>query len=145
VIGVNSQIATAAGGGEGNVGIAFAVPSNTVKEVLPDLENGTAPKHAYLGLQTTQTQSGTGAQIAEATAGGPSARAGLEAGDVVTKVDGQAITSPDDVAQSISDKKPGDQVDVTVRRGGDEQTVKVTLGQRPEQVPSTTQQEPQVP
>jgi putative serine protease PepD len=145
VIGVNSQIATAAGGGEGNVGIAFAVPSNTVKEVLPDLENGTAPKHAYLGLQTTQTQSGTGAQIAEATAGGPSARAGLEAGDVVTTVDGQAITSPDDVAQSISDKKPGDQVEVTVRRGGDEQTVKVTLGQRPEQVPSTTQQEPQVP
>ena len=145
VIGVNSQIATAASGGDGNVGIAFAVPSNTVTEVLPDLENGTAPKHAYLGLQTTTPQSGTGAQIAEATAGGPSARAGLEAGDVVTKVNGADIGGPDDVAQAISDKKPGDQVEVTVRRNGSEDTVKVTLGQRPEQVPSTTQQEPQTP
>ena len=76
VIGVNSQIATAAGGGEGNVGIAFAIPVNTVKQVLPDLESGTAPKHAYLGLQTTQAQSGQGAQIADATAGGPAAARG---------------------------------------------------------------------
>jgi putative serine protease PepD len=145
VIGVNSQIATAAGGGEGNVGIAFAVPSNTVKEVLPDLENGTAPQHAYLGLQTTQAQTGSGAQIAEATAGGPAERAGLQSGDVVTKVGDTEVSSPDDVAQAIADNKPGDKVDVTVRRGGDERTVEVTLGQRPEQVPSTTQQEPQVP
>jgi putative serine protease PepD len=140
VIGVNSQIATAAGGGSGgssgNVGIAFAVPSNTVTEVLPDLENGTAPKHAYLGLQTSQAQTGSGAQIAEATAGGPAERAGLRSGDVVTKVGDTDVTSPDDVAQAIADNKPGDEVDVTVRRGGDEQTVKVTLGQRPEQVPS---------
>ena len=136
VIGVNSQIATAAGGGEGNVGIAFAIPANTVKQVLPDLESGTAPKHAYLGLQTTQAQSGDGAQIAEATAGGPAQRAGLQTGDVVTKVDGSAIASPDDVAQAISDNKPGDRVEVTVRRNGSDQTVKVTLGQRPEQVPT---------
>jgi len=144
VIGVNSQIATAAGGGDGNVGIAFAVPSDTVKEVLPDLESGTAPKHAYLGLQTTQAQTGSGAQIAEATPGGPAERAGLEAGDVVTKVGDTEVSSPDDVAQAITDNKPGDKVEVTVRRGGDERTVGVTLGQRPEQVPST-QQEPQVP
>jgi putative serine protease PepD len=140
VIGVNSQIATAAGssgsGGEGNIGISFSIPSNTVTEVLPDLENGTAPKHAYLGLQTTQAQSGDGAQIADATAGGPAARAGLQTGDVVTQVDGTTIASPDDVAQSIADTKPGDQVEVTVRRNGSDQTVKVTLGQRPEQVPS---------
>ena len=53
VIGVNSQIATAAGGGEGNIGISFAIPANTVKQVLPSLESGSAPKHAYLGLTTT--------------------------------------------------------------------------------------------
>jgi putative serine protease PepD len=143
VIGVNSQIATAAGGGEGNVGIAFAIPANTVKKVLPDLENGTAPKHAYLGLQTQLAQNGTGAQIAETTSGGPSEKAGLQAGDIVKKVDGQTITSPDDVAQSISDKAPGDKVTVTVDRNGHEKSVDVTLGQRPESVPSQSQQQGQ--
>jgi putative serine protease PepD len=145
VIGVNSQIATAAGGGEGNIGISFAIPANTVKQVLPDLESGTAPKHAYLGLQTTTAQNGSGAQIAEATPGGPSDRAGLQAGDIVKKVDGKTITSPDDVAQSIADKSPGDKVTVTVERNGREQTVDVTLGQRPESVPSQSQPQLQVP
>jgi putative serine protease PepD len=139
VIGVNSQIATAAGGGEGNVGIAFAIPSNTVKQVLPELESGTEVKHAYLGLQTTTPQSGSGAVIAEATPNGPADRAGLRAGDVVTKVGDKSISSPDDVAQAIAGNKPGDKVDVTVERNGSEHTVSVTLGQRPEQVPSQTQ------
>jgi putative serine protease PepD len=135
VIGVNSQIATAAGGGEGNVGIAFAIPSNTVKQVLPDLESGTAPQHAYLGLSTSESTNGDGAQIQETTAGGPSARAGLQPGDVVTKVDGDDVHGPDDVAQAIEDNKPGDKVDVTVTRGGSEHSIEVTLGQRPDQVP----------
>jgi putative serine protease PepD len=140
VIGVNSQIATAAGGGEGNVGIAFAIPANTVKQVLPDLESGTAPQHAYLGLQTTSVPNGgNGAQIAETTAGGPSERAGLHAGDVVTKVDDATVSTPDDVARAIADNKPGDKVKVTVQRNGHDQTVEVTLGQRPEQVPSQVQ------
>jgi len=134
VIGVNSQIATA-GGGEGNVGIAFAIPVNTVKEVLPQLESGTAPQHAYLGLQTSDTANGDGAQIAAATPGGPSARAGLQAGDVVTKVDGDDVHGADDVAAAIEDNKPGDKVEVTVKRGGSEQTIDVTLGQRPDQLP----------
>jgi putative serine protease PepD len=136
VIGVNSQIATAAGGGEGNVGIAFAIPANTVKEVLPALESGTTVKHAYLGLQTTQSPSGSGARIDDATPGGPAERAGLQAGDVVTKVDGKTITSPDDVAAAIADDAPGDKVEVEVQRGGSKQSIEVTLGQRPEQVPS---------
>jgi putative serine protease PepD len=136
VIGVNSQIATA-GGGEGNVGIAFAIPVNTVKEVLPALESGNAPQHAYLGLQTSDTANGDGAQIGEATPGGPSARAGLQAGDVVTKVDGDEVHGANDVAAAIEDNKPGDKVEVTVRRGGSEQTIEVTLGQRPDQVQQT--------
>src|SRR5215217_7153181 len=129
VIGVNSQIATA-GGGEGNVGIAFAIPANIVKQVLPALESGTAPEHAYLGLQTSDTANGDGAQIAAATPGGPSARAGLQAGDIVTKVDGDDVHGADDVAAAIEDNKPGDKVEVTVKRGGSEQTIDVTLGQR---------------
>ena len=134
VIGVNSQIATA-GGGEGSVGIGFAIPANTVKEVLPALESGSAPEHAYLGLQTTEAPNGDGAQIAETTTGGPSAKAGLQAGDVVTQVDGDAVHTPDDVAAAIEDDKPGDKVEVTVSRNGSEHEIEVTLGQRPDQLP----------
>ncbi|MFL5899928.1 MAG: S1C family serine protease [Solirubrobacterales bacterium] len=141
VIGVNSQIATAAGGGDGNVGIAFAIPANTVKQVLPALESGTQVKHAYLGLQTTAPRGGgSGAEIAQTTPSGPGDRAGLQPGDIVVKVGGTAISSPDDVANAIADDKPGDKVDVTVERNGSRHTVTVTLGQRPEQVPSQIQQ-----
>ena len=133
VIGVNSQIATA-GGSQGSVGIGFAVPSSIVKEVLPQLERGVAPEHAYLGLTTTEAPGG-GAQVAGTTSGGPAEQAGLIQGDVVTNVGGKQVQTPDDVAQAIADRKPGDRVDVTVRRGGSDQTVQVTLGQRPETVP----------
>jgi putative serine protease PepD len=133
VIGVNSQIATA-GGGNGSVGIGFAVPSNTIREVLPQLEQGAAPQHAYLGLSTSQDPNG-GAQVGDATPGGPAARAGIQPGDVVTEVDGDAVKNPEDVAQAIEDNKPGDRVEVRVERGGSEHTIEVTLGQRPEQLP----------
>jgi putative serine protease PepD len=133
VIGVNSQIATA-GGGNGSVGIGFAVPSNTVRDVLPDLAKGTAPQHPYLGLSTSPAQNG-GAQVEQATSGGPAEKAGIQPGDVVTEVDGDTVRDPEDVAQAIDDKEPGDRVEVKVRRGGSEQTIEVTLGQRPEQLP----------
>ena len=129
VIGVNSQIATAGGSG-GSVGIGFAVPANTVKEVLPDLKQGSAPERPFLGL-TTSAAPGGGAQVQQATAGGPAQRAGLEPGDVVTRVDGEDVQDPDDVATAIEDDAPGDEIDVTVRRGGDERTVTVKLGERP--------------
>ena len=133
VIGVNSQIATA-GGGNGSVGIGFAVPANTVKEVLPQLERGAAPERAYLGVSTGAAPDG-GAQVGEATADGPASRAGIQTGDVIIEVDGDRVQDPDDVAQAIEDNKPGDKVEVTVQRGGDERTIEVTLGQRPEQLP----------
>jgi putative serine protease PepD len=140
VIGVNSQIATA-GGGNGSVGIGFAVPANTVRDVLPQLERGAAPEHAYLGVSTAPAQDG-GAQVGEATSGGPAAEAGIRPGDVITSVDGDRVQDPDDVAAAIEDDKPGDKVEVTVQRGGSEQTIEVTLGQRPDQLPSTTPSTP---
>jgi len=130
VIGVNSQIATA--GSQGSVGIGFAVPSNTVSEVLPQLEQGSAPARAYLGLSTAPAAGG-GAEVAQATPGGPAAEAGLAAGDVVTEVDGEAVQDPEDVARAIEDDKPGDRVRVTVTRGGSERSVEVTLADRPAQ------------
>jgi putative serine protease PepD len=133
VIGVNSQIATS-GGGNGSVGIGFAVPANTVKDVLPQLERGAQPEHAYLGVSTAQAQNG-GAQVGETTAGGPAAKAGIQPGDVITEVDGDHVQAPDDVATAIEDDKPGDEVDVKVERNGSEHTIQVTLGQRPDQLP----------
>ncbi len=129
VIGVNSQIATAGASG-GSVGIGFAVPANTVKEVLPDLKQGSAPERPFLGL-TTSAAPGGGAQVQQATAGGPAQRAGLEPGDIVTRVDGEDVQDPDDIATAIENDAPGDEIDVTVRRGGDERTVTVKLGERP--------------
>jgi putative serine protease PepD len=143
VIGVNSQIATA-GGSNGSVGIGFAVPANTVKDVLPQLERGSAPEHAYLGVSTSESPNG-GAQVAEVTAGGPAAEAGLQAGDVVTEVDGDAVRTPDDVAQAIDDNQPGDRVEIKVQRGGAEQTIEVELGQRPDQLPGQTPSQGQTP
>ncbi len=136
VIGVNSQIATA-GGSQGSVGIGFAIPASTVKQVLPQLARGAAPEHAYLGLSTTAAPNG-GAQIADVTAGAPAEKAGLTQGDVVTKVDGATITKPEDIADAIADNKPGDQITMKVRRNGQERSLNVTLSDRPATAPSTT-------
>ena len=131
VIGVNSQIET--GGSQGNVGIGFAVPSNKVKDVAPALTRGEEIKRAYLGLESSPPTGGgtTGAEVQGTVSGGPAQRAGLRTGDVVTKVDGTAVTEPTDIAQAIADNKPGDQVPVEVRRDGSTVTLNVTLGTRP--------------
>jgi len=140
VIGVNSQIATA-GGSQGSVGIGFAVPADTVRSVIPQLEQGRQPQHAFMGLSTAPSPNGDGAQVGAAAPGGPAAEAGLTEGDVVTKIDGQAVRSPDDVVSTVNDHKPGDKVSVTFTRDGSEHTVDVTLAQRPNtpatQTPST--------
>jgi putative serine protease PepD len=132
VIGVNSQITTG-GNGNGNVGIGFAVPSNTVRDVIPRLERGESIRRPYLGVSTT-TGNG-GAEVREATAGGPAAQAGLRAGDVIVSVGGQAVREPDDVAAAIQDRRPGERVEIEIERGGDRSTLDVELASRPEQAP----------
>ena len=140
VIGVNSQIATG-GTGQGSVGIGFAVPSNTVADVIPRLESGETIERAYLGLSTSEGNGG--AVVQSATAGGPAERAGVRADDVIVAVDGKRITTPDDVAAAIQDKAPGDSVEVELRRDGAARTVTVELEARPQQAPS--QQSPSEP
>jgi putative serine protease PepD len=131
VIGVNSQIATS-GAGSGNIGIGFAVPSNTAREVVPQLEQGETPKRPWLGVSTSPALGG-GAQVGEVVPGSPADDAGLQAGDVIVGVDGQRIQAPDDIAAAISDNDPGERVGVEVRRaGGDTDDVSVRLGDRPQ-------------
>jgi len=127
VIGVNSQIAAAGGGG--NVGIGFAVPANTVREVIPRLARGETIERAYLGVATAAAASGV--QVQSVTAGGPAARAGLRTGDVVVGVDGERVRAPEDLTSAIARKRPGDEVELEVRAAGGARTVTVELGRRP--------------
>ncbi|HEY8584913.1 MAG TPA: trypsin-like peptidase domain-containing protein, partial [Capillimicrobium sp.] len=128
VIGVNSQIATSGAGG-GNVGIGFAVPSNTVREIVPQLKSGQRIKRPFLGVSTVPDT--RGARVARLVPSGPSDSAGLRVGDVIVGVDGDTVDDPQDVAAGIADNSPGDAVDVEVLRGGQQETISVKLGTRP--------------
>jgi S1-C subfamily serine protease len=148
VIGVNSQIATAGQGATGFIGIAFAVPVNTVKEIVPDLADDgevqrpvlgvtavtvTPPLAEQLGLGVEQ-----GALLVSVADGSAAAEAGLRAGgtpggaltgegDVIVRVGDRDIASTEDLANAISDLRPGDTVEVEYVRDGDRQTVRVRL------------------
>jgi len=135
VIGVNTAILTAGSGG--SVGIGFAVPSNTIREVVPRLERGRTVQRAYLGVQTRESQSGPGAYIATVTPGTPAARDGLQVGDTIVSVGGDPVTIPEDISIAIENRKPGDRVEVEVQRAGSRRTIGVTLGTRPDNAPST--------
>src|ERR1700754_3929920 len=118
VIGVNSQIestGSSAGGGQaGNVGIGFAIPSNTVKSVVAQLKASGKVSHAYLGVQTQPVQSGSGAQVAGLTADGPAAQGGLQVGDVITALGGKNVADSTALSALVDTYKPGDSVEVKV-------------------------------
>src|SRR3954452_20915150 len=138
VIGVNSQIETG-GGSNGNVGIGFAVPSNTLRQVVPILEQGKNVEHAFLGVQAAADVTGgvapAGAEIADVTAGGPAEAAGLQPGDIIVAIDGKPVDEFGQVSQIVNQHKVGDQIDVRVDRGGGERSFHVTLGTRPKSAP----------
>jgi putative serine protease PepD len=135
VIGVNSQIATSGAGG-GNLGIGFAVPSNTARTVVPQLERGQSVKRAYLGVESSaDPTSPNGAEIQSVVPGGPAEKAGLKKGDLVKSIDGGTIKDPSDVSSAITAKKPGDKIVVQVERNGLSEEIDVTLGTRPRQTP----------
>jgi S1-C subfamily serine protease len=162
VIGINSQIETG-GSGNGNVGIGFAVPINTAKRLLPQLEQAGAVVHAYLGitgitidssLADLQLRASRGVLVQDVQAGGPAARAGLRGGSVASQVDGSQVVLGGDVIQSLDGKsvasmealsnaiatrRPGDEVTLGIMRGGKPQTVAVKLGKAPAQAPGQAQ------
>jgi putative serine protease PepD len=128
VVGVNSQIESESGG---NVGIGFAVPSNTVAKIADALIADGSVEHAYLGVAIDDTEGAEGATLAEVRSGTPAAEAGLQQGDVVTEFDGESVDSADELRRLVDAKSPGDKVELTIERDGDTQTVEVTLGTRP--------------
>jgi S1-C subfamily serine protease len=160
VIGVNSQIATP---GQGSVGIGFAVPINTAKRVIPQLEKGRRVQRAYLGVSTiTVTKQiadafnlarDEGALVQSVDRDGPADKAGIRGGrvqttegltgggDLIVKIAGREIRSSEDIAAAIADRKPGDEVEVEYYRGNDRKTTEVKLATRPARLDRPSRQE----
>jgi putative serine protease PepD len=127
VIGINTAIATS-GGGNGNIGVGFAIPIDTAKQVSDQLIKTGKATHAYLGVTLSDAVGGQqGALVANVQSGTPAASAGLKEGDVVTQVDGKAIDGADALSAAIRGHNPGDKVAMTYLRGGQKHTVNVTL------------------
>jgi putative serine protease PepD len=153
VIGVNSQIESETGG---NVGIGFAVPVNTVKEVVAQLKEHGKVEHAYMGVQmqaideqlseTFKLPVDEGVLVVSVVEGSPADRAGLKGGDkqvivegtsyvlggdIVTTANGEPVAGPDDLRRLIMENDPGDSMTLDIRRGDSQRTVVVTLGRQP--------------
>jgi putative serine protease PepD len=128
VVGVNAQIESESGG---NDGVGFAIPSGTVQRIATQLIADGSVAHAYLGVATEDASGSAGARIAEVRAGTPADDGGLQAGDVVTAVNGERVSSGDDLRRAIDAREPGDAVSLTVRRDGETRTLRVTLASRP--------------
>jgi putative serine protease PepD len=129
VIGINSAIATSgSSGSSGNIGVGFAIPANKAKAVAQALINGGKVSHPFLGVSVVDGQNG-GAQVQSVQAGGPAAKAGLQVGDVVTKVSSRAISSGDDLVGAIQSSSVGSTLTLTIQRNGASQTVNVTVGE----------------
>jgi putative serine protease PepD len=126
VVGVASQIRSDSGGSDG---VGYAVPGDTAKRVAADLIVDGKVEHAYLGVRLADDGV---AKLESLVPNGPAAKAGLRAGDLVIEVDGKQIETGDELREAIDAKKPGDELELTVRRGSDEQDVTVELGTRPE-------------
>jgi S1-C subfamily serine protease len=153
VIGVNSQIESESGG---NVGIGFAVPINTVKDVVSQLLESGKVDHAYIGVEmatiTSELASNVrlpidqGVLIQRVRTDSPAAQAGLRGGttqvvvdgesylvggDVITKADGQPIESAEQLRSVVTSKQPGDEITLEVHRQNETKEVTVRLGRQP--------------
>jgi len=130
VIGVNSQIRT--GGGNANTGVGFAVPVDTVKDVVPQLERNGRVARGYLGVSSGESQPvNRGARVQAVTNGGPADRAGLRAGDLIVAFERRPVRDPDDLSGFVGERRPGERVELTVERGGERRTLTVELGTQP--------------
>ncbi|MGY1653565.1 S1C family serine protease [Geodermatophilus sp. SYSU D01119] len=141
VIGINTAIASVASGApgsssqSGNIGVGFAIPSNTAKRIADEIISTGSATHAVLGVSaqtatdgSASSEVGTGAQVVQVQPGGAAADAGLQAGDVVTAVGDRPVTTSTELTAAVRSAAPGDEVTLTVRRGGETTTVEVTLG-----------------
>jgi serine protease Do len=140
VIGVNTAIFSPSGG---SVGIGFDIPSDTVKEVVAQLKEHGHVVRGWIGVQVQPVtaaiadslgmKAAQGALVDEPQPGSPAAKAGIEAGDVITAVNGKAVKDSRDLARTISMMAPGSDVKLTVLHNGSDRTVTLALGSLPNQ------------
>ena len=132
MIGINSSIASlgqsSAGAQAGSIGLGFAIPIDEAVRVAQDIESGTPVAHAQLGVSVADSADPAGAQVGDVAAGTAAAKAGLQSGDVVTKVGDQVIDSADGLVAAIRTQAPGAKVTLTYVRAGETHTADVTLG-----------------
>ncbi|WP_406483683.1 trypsin-like peptidase domain-containing protein [Streptomyces platensis] len=145
VIGINSAIRAADSGGGpdgdsqaqgGSIGLGFAIPINQAKRVAEELINSGRATHPVIGVTLEMEYAGDGARVSERSKdgrrpvlpGGPGAKAGIKAGDVITKVDGAPVHSGEELIVKIRSHRPGDTLVLTVQRGGKERSVRLSLG-----------------
>ncbi|BBD36883.1 serine protease [Aminobacter sp. Y103A] len=138
VVGINTAIFSPSGG---NVGIAFAIPASTAKQVVQDLMKNGSVQRGWLGVEIQPVTADVaeslglkdekGALVASAQDAGPAKKAGIAAGDIITGVNGQDVASPKELSRLIAGITPGKSVDITVWRNGKAETLKVDLGEIP--------------
>jgi serine protease Do len=137
LIGINTAII--AGGGGGNQGVGFAIPINMARNVMEQIvDNGKVVRgHLGVAIQSVDADlakafglnQGGGALVAEVTPGSPAAKAGIERGDIILALNGQAVSTPDDLSVRISETKPGTTVHLKISRDGQIRDADVTLGE----------------
>jgi len=103
-------------------------------DFFPKLLSGGEIKYAYMGVSTTTSPNNDGAVVAAITADGPAAGSGLRQGDKIIAVAGKKISEPGDLSTAVLEHKPGEKVSLTVVRSGDQRTIEVQLGTRPDQL-----------
>jgi serine protease Do len=140
VIGVNTAIFSPSGG---SVGIAFAIPAGTVKSVVSQLKDSGKVTRGWIGVQIQPVtdeiadnlglKAPEGALVSDPQSNGPAAKAGIQAGDVITAVNGTRVKDARDLAKQIGAMAPGATVKLTVWRKGEEKTFSIALGELPNQ------------
>ncbi|MBV9653479.1 MAG: trypsin-like peptidase domain-containing protein [Acetobacteraceae bacterium] len=138
VIGVNTAILSPSGG---SIGIGFAIPSNTVKNVVAELEKSGHVTRGYLGVEAQpvaeslskalRLKGHNGALIAGVQPDSPAAKAGLEPGDVISAVNGETVKDPRDLAVDVANLKPGTEAKIDFLRDGEAQAAQATVTQLP--------------
>ncbi|MEU5093169.1 trypsin-like peptidase domain-containing protein [Streptomyces sp. NPDC020996] len=142
VIGINSAIRSADsgsqpdGGQAGSIGLGFAIPVNQAKRVAEELINTGKATHPVIGVTLDMDYTGDGARVGAkgsgggpaVNAGGPGDKAGIEPGDVITEVDGQRVHSGEELIVKIRAHRPGDRLELTVRRDGIIKKIRLVLG-----------------
>jgi S1-C subfamily serine protease len=131
LVGINSAIATlsSAQGQSGSIGLGFAIPINEAREIAQQLIRTGKVQHATLGVTARSVTDGArdGALVESVAAGSAAAKAGIRAGDVVTRVAGRLVGGADDLVVQVRSRKVGDKVQLTYVRGGRTATATVTL------------------